>query len=143
MTCEAKLRTLAAANATLQGIFGTSPFRWFDTQLPQGQAYPSAVVWRVSTVTDYRMDSGYSPYTQPRLQIDIRHPDPEQARAAAAAVIDFGKTVNLAVTGGAVTPAAKQAPFFVLNQRTSLDFQLAPPVSVETLDIRVFNLEEA
>jgi hypothetical protein len=143
MTCEAKLRTLAAANAGLQAIFGTAPCRFFDTQLPQAQAYPSAVVWRVSTAIDYRMDSGYSKMTQPRLQIDVRHPDPEQARAAASAVIDFLGTVNLAVTGGAVTPAAKQAPCFVLNQRTAMDFQLQPPVSVQTLDVRVFNLEEA
>lgn len=141
MTCEAKLRTLAAANAGLQAIFGTTPFRFFDTQLPQNQVYPSAVVWRVSTIIDYRMTSGYNKFTQPRLQIDIRHPDPEQARAAAAAVIAFLGTVNLAVVGGSVT--SPQAPCFVLNQRTGLDEALQPPVSIQTLDVRVFNLEEA
>lgn len=140
MTCEAKLRTLAAADAGLQAIFGTAPFRFFDTQLPQNQAYPSAVVWRVSTATDYRMDSGYSKITQPRIQIDVRHPDPEQARSAAAAVIHFLGTVNLAVTGGVVN--GKQSPCFVLNQRTGLDFALQPPTSIETLDVRVMNLEE-
>ena len=139
-TAEAKLRTLAAADAVLQGIFGTAPCRWFDTQLPPGQGYPSAVVWRVSTQIDYLMNSGFSRYTQPRIQIDIRHTDPEQARAAAAAVILFLETLNLAVTGGQVN--GPQAPCFVLNQRTALDYALQPPVNVQTLDVRLFNLEE-
>lgn len=89
------------------------------------------------------MDTGINKYTQIRLQLDIRHTDPEQARACASAVIDFLNTVNLAVTGGAVTPTAKQAPVFILNQRTGLDYQLQPPVNVQTLDIRLWNLEEA
>lgn len=143
MTCEAKLRTLANADATLQGIFGTSPFRWFDSQLPQGQNYPSAVVLRVSTAFSSTQDGGIIKITQPRLQIDIRHPDPEQARAAASAVIDFLNTLDLAVSGGAVTPAAKQAPCFVLNQRASLDFELAPAMPVQMIDLRVYNFEEA
>lgn len=141
MTCESKLRTLAAANAGLQAIFGTNPFRYFDTQLPQNQAYPSMVVWRVSTAIDTLMDSGYSKFTQPRLQFDIRHPDPEAARAAASAVIAFLNTVDLAVSGGVVN--GRQAPCFVLNQRTGLDYALQPPVSIQTLDVRVYNFEEA
>lgn len=87
------------------------------------------------------MDSGINKFTQIRLQLDIRHPDPEQARAAASAVIDFLNTLNLAVTGGSVT--SHQAPCFILNQRTGLDYQLQPPVSVQMLDIRMWNLEEA
>lgn len=140
MTCEVKLRTLAAADAGLQAVFGTAPFRWFDTQLPQNQPYPSAVVWRVSTAINYLMNVGGVNITEPRLQIDIRHQDPELARTAAKAVIAFLGTVNLAVAGGVVN--GRQAPCFVLNQRTALDFQLQPPVSVQTLDVRVMNLEE-
>lgn len=144
MTCEAKLRTLAAANTSLQALLGTSPFRWFDTSLPQDiGVYPSVVVARVSTVFDSRMDTGISKYTWPRFQLDIRHTDPEQARACASAIIDFLNTVDLAVTSGAIMPPAKQAPCFILNQRTALDYELQPPVNVQTLDVRVMNFEEA
>jgi hypothetical protein len=125
----------------LQGIFGPAGgFRWYDTQLPPGQGYPSAVVWRVSTAINYLMNAGGVNITEPRLQIDIRHTDPEQARAAAAAVIAFLGTVNLAVTGGQVN--GHQAPCYVLNQRSALDYQMQPPTAVQTLDVRVMNLEE-
>ena len=142
-TAEVKLRTLAAANAPLIALLGTGaagdPFRWWDTQHVQGSALPAVTVRRVSTAIDYRM-TGRNLIDQPRFQIDVRAADPENARAVAKAILLFLDALNLAVTGGTVT--GKQAPCFVLNQRDSMDFNLTPPVWVQTLDVRLYNIEE-
>lgn len=151
MTPEAKLRTLAAASSALQAYFGTTPFRWFDTQLPQGQISSGAcvVVKRVSTVRTYQQ-TGLQDLSQPRFQIDVLAPntvnaeaDPESGRAAAAAVITFLGTINLASTDqfGSPTITPPNFPNFVLNQRDGMYFQLQPPCFVQSIDIRVFNLE--
>lgn len=140
MTAEAKLRTLAAANGTLQGFLGTSPFRWWDTQRVQGQSFPDVTMWRVSTAIDYRMTTPGNNINNPRFQLDVRDPDFEHGRAVTAAVVTFLNTLNLAVAGGTVT--GKQAPCFVLNIRQGLDYNLTPIVPVFHIDIRLFNLEE-
>lgn len=153
-TAEVKLYELAAANPTLQGIFGTSPFRWYDTQIPQGIITPgsTAAAWaqkpalrilRVSTIFAYEM-AGLNPLNQPRFQIDILHPLAETARAAAAAVRDWLGTVDLAGTYqfGSPTTTPPQFPCFVVSQRGGLAYEFEPPVYVQTLDFRVFNLEE-
>lgn len=140
-TAEVKLRTLAAANAGLQAFLGSPPnvFRWWDTQHVQGSTLPGVTARRISTATDYRM-TGRNPFDQPRFQLDVRAADPEVARSVAKAVLAFLDTLNLAVTGGTVT--GKQAPCFVLNQRAGMDFQLNPPVFVQSIDVRMWNLEE-
>src|SRR5262249_6064495 len=102
MTAEAKLRSLASADTTLQGLFGTAPFRWFDTRPPLNQAYPNVAVLRVSTAIDYDHDRGRVLIDQPRFQLDVRDLDPETARSAAKAILAFLDTLNLAVAGGAV-----------------------------------------
>ncbi len=142
MTAEVKLRTLAAANPTLQGYLGTPPavFRWWDTQHNQGSTLPGVTVRRVSTAIDYRMTPPGNNINTPRFQIDVRDTDPEHGRSVAAAIIAFLSTLNLAVTGGTVT--GKQAPSFVLNIRDGLDYNLTPPVWTQSLDVRLYNLEE-
>lgn len=142
MTAEVKLRTLAAADASLQAIFGTSPFRWWDSQLVQGSAFPSCVVRRISTVRMYQLE-GLNQMSQPRFQFDIRHPDPETARAAAKAVIAWLSTIDLASNAqfGSPQTTPPQFPCYLLNERTGMDYQLQPPIFVESLDVRVFNLE--
>lgn len=142
MTAESKLRLLASSDTALQAIFGTSPFRWFDTGLVQRQAFPSVVVRRVSTIRRYTHD-GLNQMSQPRFQIEIRHPDSETARVAAKAVITFLGTADLASNAqfGSPVTTPRQYPSFLLNQMTRTDFQMAPPVWVEVLDVRMFNLE--
>jgi hypothetical protein len=152
MTPEAKLYQLAASDATLQGYFGTTPFRWFDTTLPQGQIASGAcvVVRRVSTVREYSLQ-GLQDLSQPRFQIDVLAPstvnkqaDFQAARLAAAAVIDFLGTISLAQNNQFGSPATTppQFPNFLLNQRQGMYPQLQPPTPVVSIDIRVFNLEE-
>lgn len=138
-TAEVKLRTLAAANVTLQGLLGTTPFRWYDVQHVQNSALPAVTVRRISTATDYLMQ-GRTLIDRPRFQIDVRDTDHEHARLVAKAVIAFLDTLDLNATGGTVT--GPNAPTFLLNQRAGMDFQITPPVPVQTLDVRLFNLEE-
>ena len=149
MTLEAKLRTLAAADPTLAGIFGSgSPlvFRWFDTQLTQ-QAVETgicAVALRVSTRLIY-VQEGLLTLTQPRVQIDVVDLiDPEACRAAAAAIIAWLRTVDFASNAqfGSIATTPTQYPNFVLNQRGGMYFQVQPPAYVQSLDLRIFNLEE-
>jgi len=137
-----KLRTLAAANATLQAFLGTPPavFRWWDTQHNQGSALPGVTVRIVSKAIDYRMTPPGNNINGVRLQIDVRDTDPEHARSIAASIVAFLNTLNLAVSGGTVT--GKQAPTFLLNQRDGLDYNLTPPVPTQSLDVRLYNLEE-
>lgn len=153
MTPEVKLRTLAAADATLQSFFynASTGFRWYDTELPQGQLPSGAcvIVRRVSTVRTYEQ-RGLQNLSQPRFQIDVLPPntvnkqsDPEAGRAAAAAIIAFLGTINLATTDqfGSPVTTPQNFPNFVLNQRLTSYPQLQPPVLAQTIDIRVYNLE--
>lgn len=151
MTPEAKLRTLAAQSATLSIFFGTDPLRWFDTQLPPGQISSGccAVIRRISTVRTYEQ-RGIQNLSQPRFQIDVLAPntvnkqaDPETGRAAAEAVIAFLSSINLATEDQFASPpiTPPNYPNFVLNQRDGLYFELQPPCFVQSIDVRVYNLE--
>lgn len=147
MTPEVKLRSLAAADATLAGYLtgSNNTFRWFDRQVAQNyfQSGPCVRVIRVSTVRMY-MQTGVTNVSACRFQIDVLSVDPEQARAIAAAIIDFLGTVDLAgdYQFGSPVTTPPQFPNFILNQRAGMDYQLQPPAYVETLDARIFNLEE-
>jgi len=67
----------------------------------------------------------------------------ELKRAAAQAVIAFLGTLNLSDDRqfNSVPVAPTQFPTFVLNRRHGLDFQLDPPVPVESIDFRAWALE--
>ncbi len=140
MTLEANLRTQAAANATLKSLLGATPFtlnsfRWFDTQLPQGMIGSGTCVrvLRISTVRDYNFQ-GIQNVSWVRMQIDVLDPNPETGRSVASAIIGFLGTASF---GNIPTQFAN----FVLNQRGGMDPQLQPPVFVQTIDVRIFNLE--
>lgn len=136
MTAEVKLITQAAADATLQGYLGTSPFRFFEVQLPPGQIKSGTCVRyrRISTVPLYSFAEKMN-VDWPRFQIDVLDPDPELTRTVASAILAF---LALAWFGN----IANQAANFVLNQRSGMDYELQPPVFVHTIDVRLFNLEE-
>ncbi len=149
---ETKLRLLASQDVTLQSFFGTNPFRWFDEQLVQGQISIGCcvVVRRISTVRTYEQ-RGLQDLSQPRFQIDVlppattnRQQDPETGRQAANAVIQFLGTCNLATTDqfGSPVVTPRNFPNFVLNQRATMYPDLQPPVMAQSIDIRVYNLEQ-
>jgi hypothetical protein len=145
VTAEVKLRTLAAADATLQGFFGTGPFRWFDVQeapkyIEQG---PCVRVMRVSTVRDY-LQGGISQLSCPRFQIDVLDYSAENSRQAAQAIIDWLSRISLAENNQFASPQTTppQFPNFLLNQRSGMEPQTKLPVFVTMLDVRLFNLEQ-
>lgn len=144
VTAEAKLRTLAAANATMQSIFGTSPFRWFDTQQVPGyiSAGTCVRVLRVSTARSYSME-GIQNLSQPRFQFDVLDYYAETTRQATAALIDWLGTISLAENNqfGSPPTTPPQFPCFVLNQRGGMEPGTTTPVFVQSLDVRIYNLE--
>lgn len=146
MKLEEKIRTLASADATLQSHFGTGPFRWLDRRLLPGYIDKGACVrlMRVSSVFTYSQ-AGLQNLNQPRVQIDVMSTDPVEARNAAQAIIDWMGTVSFSETNNFNSPATTppHSPNFVLNHRSGMEPQPDPkgPVFVETLDYRIFNLE--
>ena len=150
MTAELRLYTLAAASPALQAVFGTAPFRWYDTQVQQGTIVPgddtqpaAARLLRVSTIRSYEQ-AGLQPLSEPRFQLDVLHPLAETARAAAAAVIAFLGTVDLAgaYQFGSPVTTPPQFPCFVISQRGGLAPEFEPPVYVQSIDFRLYNRED-
>lgn len=148
MQAELKIRTLAAADTTLRTYFGTPPavFRWMDRRLLPGYIQRGACVrlLRVSTISDYNQ-YGLINLNQPRVQIDVLSQDPSEARNAAQAIITWMDTVSFSETNNFDSPATTppHSPNFLLNRRSGMEAQPDPigPVFVETLDYRIFNLE--
>ena len=151
MTAEAKLRTLAQQDTTLQSFFFTDgQVRWFDLQLQPKYlklGKTCARVKRVSTPRSYchetKTQRSQSRLAQPRFQIDVLDYDSERAREAAAAIVDWLATVDFSSNAQFSSPSTspKRHPNQVLNQRAGMDYRLDPPAFVETLDIRIFDLE--
>jgi hypothetical protein len=152
MTAEVAMRTLAQQSTPLQTYFGevSGVFRWFDRQLPPGYIDRGACVrvLRVSTLRLYAHGSttrrSVVDQAQPRFQIDVLDYDPERARSAAAAVLDWLGEVDFSTTSQFASPptSPKRHPNFVLNQRAGMEPKPDPPVYVEMLDVRIFHLEE-
>lgn len=151
MTAEAKMRTLAAADATLQGFLGSGPFRWFDKQLQPKyiDAGTCVRVRRVSTLIEHAKETrtarSISRLERPLFQIDVLDIDSERARSAAKAIKDWFSTVDFSSDSQFASPPTTPTrhPNFVLNQRAGMEYAVSPtPVHVETLDVRIFNDEE-
>lgn len=164
-SAEQKLRTLALANPTLiADLGGGSAFKWFDVQLAPGAIQPSSPpntvgascvrVRRISTQRMYcqgngapRSNTNLSPLSKPRFQIDVLDYNSEVAKQVAADVLAFLGTVCLSSTAQFDSPALtpNQYPNFLLSQRSGLDYEVtgpgALPVYVQSLDVRMFNLE--
>ncbi len=150
MTAEVKMRTLAAADTELQAFLG-SPFRWFDRQLePKYIDRGTCVrVRRVSTLIEHAKETrtrrSISSQTRPLFQIDVLDTDPERGRSAAAALTDWFGRVDFSSDSQFASPPTTPTrhPNYVLNQRAGMEPQTSPiRVYVETLDVRIFNLEE-
>lgn len=152
MTAEAKIRSLAQQNPTLQSFFGepNGIFRMFDRQLAPGylKLGKSCVrVRRISTVKihshETKTQRSANSQVQPRFQIDVLDFDAERARAAAAAICDWLATVDFSSDAQFASPATTPTrhPNFVLNQRADMEFTTQPPAYVEMLDVRIFDEE--
>lgn len=147
MTCEAKVRALASVDTTLQGYFGTNPFRWFHIQLPPGYIGKSlpgtcARVRQISQVPIYCQE-GMNRLNEVRLQIDVLDPDADTVDEATAAICDWLGTVDFASEDQFESPPTvpTQFPNFVLNIRPGLCMELKPPVPLQSIDCKIFNLD--
>ncbi len=151
MTLEAKITALAQSDPTLQGIFGTAPFRLYDRQLAQNIPITEGVCARFRRVSSVRTYTQYGlmNLSQPRVQFDVLASSryvsgaPEAARNAMTALITWLGTVSFAENNAFNSPATAppHSPNFILNQRAGMDFQLEKPVYVESFDVRIYNLE--
>lgn len=136
---------MAGADATLQGFFGTNPFRWFYLQLPPGyiEKVPGtcATVQRVSTQYLHAQEA-ISKLSKPRFQIVVRDPLPDVAAQAATAIINWLCTVDFASDAQFTSPPTtpRQFPNFVTNVRPGLDAALKPPIPSVMVEFQSWNL---
>jgi hypothetical protein len=143
MTAETKLRTLASADSVLRGFFGTSPFRWYHLQLPpsalpnSGVPYPCTARVRQVSQVPYYTQEGMNRLNNVRFQIDVLCANVDTVDQATAAIAAWLGTVSFC--DPTLTPG--QSPNFVLNIRPGLEVQLKPPVPVNSIDVKVFNLD--
>lgn len=144
MELEVKMRLLASNDPTLQGIFGSSTFRWFGyAQLPQGYINKGTCVRvrRISTVSSYAQEAPVS-LEKIRMQFDCMDFNVDSAYAAA-------KAINAWLTGTAdfMNPGQFQSPAtgprqhanYQSNQRIGIETQLEREVYVVMTDFIIFN----
>lgn len=137
MTLEAKLRTAAAAWPDLAALLGSSPFRWWDTQLNQAvNVFPAIVVLLVSSSDTYalnrRLPGGFS-----RVQFTIWADSGQDARAVEAELVCFLNQFNAIGVQG-----LQQYPNSVLNRRGSLYPRTEGPKYQRVLDVSIFDNEQ-
>lgn len=128
-----KLRTAAAANAGLQALLGTSPFRWWNLQLNQNSAYPAIVAQIISDPQNYAF-TGMLPTSFTRVQFTLWDTDSERLEALQAALYAF----LAGFSGTGITGLVAQ-PNFVMNSRDGMYAQTQPVRFLRIIDAKVFN----
>src|SRR5665213_1969931 len=121
MTLEAKIRSAALAYTPLSSLLGTSPFRFYDTQLVQGTLFPAIAFQEVGGSPTYaftgRLPTGYS-----RYQFTIWDTDAERGRAVEAALLSFFDQLNLQGI-----PGLSLYPCRVVSQKAGMFTDPQPP----------------
>ncbi|HET9304872.1 MAG TPA: hypothetical protein VFO46_02485 [Candidatus Sulfotelmatobacter sp.] len=133
---EDKLRTAAMNYTPLTALLGSGAnnFRWYETQLLEGSAFPAVVVTLVSNVRDYALDRRMAT-SFTRLQIVVWDPNPEEASTVEQTIVQFLDQFS------AYGPIAGQAANFVLNSRATIYPDTQPPIYQRLIDVRVFDNE--
>jgi hypothetical protein len=131
---KSRIWAAASANAGLQALLGTNPFRLFDVQLPQNPApmFPAVTMFQVSKPRDFTV-SGRLVTATARMQFTVygTGADSENASAVVAALIAFFD--SLGGDGWGVIGIA--------NDRDGGIAQTAPLTYTRTLDVMVFDDE--
>ncbi len=135
-TLLAKLRIAAAANPTLAGLLGTSPFRWYDQQLVPGTEFPAVAAFVVSNPAQYST-TAILINSQYRVQFNIFDPDPQITRQVALAITTFLLTFNAYNAGDTSLLQRNQ----VVNQRDGGIAQTQPLTAMQILDALIWNNE--
>lgn len=130
---EVKLRTAAALYVPLSALLGTSPFRYYDTQLVQGSAFPAIVAQVISDPKDYYM-GGRMNTSFVRVQFTIWDTDAERGRSVESALYGFFDVFN-----ACNAPAGAAKPNYVVMARGGMYPQTQPPQFQRIIDAKIFN----
>lgn len=136
---KAKLFAAASEDAGLQALLGTSPFRWFDTQLPQQAEFPAVVAFIVSNPADYvitgRMSTSWA-----RVQLTVYGTgnDSENASLVVNALQDFLATFN-----AIGVPELPVYPNRIVGDRDGGVAQTQPLTYQRFVDVQILNDENA
>ena len=139
---EVKLRMLAGADAGLQAILGTAPFRFFAIQEPQGYITQGVCCRyrRVSAVYLYAQEA-IANAEQVRIQFEFLAYAPTDAWDAMQAFIAFMGGVNLMTDqqfqSPPVTPT--QHPNYLLTTRPSIEYRPEREIYIWSCDWRIWN----
>jgi hypothetical protein len=134
---EAKLRTAALAYSPLATLLGNGGnpnlFRWYETQLVEGSAFPAVVATLVSDPKDYcfthRMSTSFT-----RMQFTIWDTDPSNASLVADTLANFLDQFNAYGISGLSVNAN-----FIVNSRATIYPETQPPVFQRIVDAKIFN----
>src|SRR6266702_4637443 len=135
MRIEAKLRNAALAYAPLAALLGNTAqsFRWYETQLVEGSAFPAVVVMLISNARDYafqrRMATSFS-----RVQFTIWDTDPTRASQIEETLVEFLDQFNAYGISG-----LSQNANFVLNSRSTIYPDTQPPNYQRIIDAKLFD----
>src|SRR5690242_21333738 len=135
-----RIRIGAAADAGLQALLGTNPFRlWFD-QLRQGSLMPAIVLQQISSATDYtatqRLATGWS-----RQQFMIWGGQDMAGQTARQAVAAALKTFLDQWDGGLGPGGTSVYPNHVENERDFVFFQKTTPIYQRLVDVMMYTDE--
>jgi hypothetical protein len=131
------LQTAALAYPALTALLGTSPFRWWDTQLPQSSTFPAVVVQMVSNPATYTF-GGRLPTSFARMQFTIwggysaaGSQAADQVRSALYAFLDQFNAEGI--------PGLLQYPCLVVNDRRGGFTQGDTLLYQRLLDVQIFS----
>jgi hypothetical protein len=136
---KAKIYAGASANAGLQALLGTSPFRWFDQRLEQGTTFPAVVVKVVSNGRSY-VGSGLMPTGWSRVQFDVygSGDDSENAELVVNAISDFLESFDAIGIPGQVA-----YPSNIVADRDAGVASTQPMTYLRIVDVMMFSNADA
>jgi hypothetical protein len=131
---KSRIWSAAAANAGLQALLGTSPFRLFDMQLPQQPppVFPSVTMFQVSKPQQFTVSGRlYSNVARMQFTIYGTGNDSENAWAVRTALLSFFDSLGGDGWGVVNVPGDRDAGIA----------QTAPLTYMRILDVMVFDDE--
>lgn len=141
-TVEDQFAAAMLADALVATYLGGPPARLYDTQVPQGAAYPHAVYERISTTPNYTHGApDNSNVFQPnqanagrtRFQVTVWG-DPTAVRAANSAR-QVAEALKNAIRNFNAWDGTTRGPNQVLNQRGGVEPQTQPPIPFQRFDV--------
>lgn len=133
MDLETKLLSQASAYAPLTALLGTSPFRWYSTQLQQTAGFPAVVVLEVSNPSSYNITERTT-RSWARIQFTVWGTGRTEVIGVVNALTSFLDQFN-----GCGITGLKGNPTIIIAQRAGLFPQSQPPKYTEIVEAMIFN----